>query len=373
MRGTWSGAKGMLEERRLSGLTITHGTLKAYLRGLAFCISRPALVGRLLMWLLRFMWNRPLQLVKSLALVPRAMDILIELKREQPDVVHLFWGHYPSIVGWLVVTALPNTVLSMFLGAYDLVSTYNASAWVAQRADLVSTHTRANVTEIEALGVSRERIHLVYRGIDLTWFNVVEGCKVRHRIVSAGRLEEAKGIRDVLLVFREVLERWPNATLRILGEGRDRAGLERLSRLLRLDDAVRFLGHVSHPNVATELSKAEVFLHMSLSERLPNVVKEAMASRCLCVVTATKGINELIIDRENGFVVDVGSIATASARIDDVFGENVEIRPMLDAASAHVARNFNATESMRSHLRHWTAAISVRAKGYSRIIVKRAM
>jgi len=287
------------------------------------------------------------------------MGILIELERERPHVVHLFWGHYPSIVGWLVVTALPDIVLSMFLGAYDLVRPYAGSASVAQRADLLTTHARSNVSEIKALGIPHERIHLTYRGIDLTLFTGA-GCKVTRRIVSAGRLEDAKGMRDVLLVFRQVWARWPDATLRILGQGPDRARLEHLSRSLGVGDAVTFVGHVSHADVAMELSKADVFLHMSLSERLPNVVKEAMASRCLCVVTATEGINELVKDGENGFVVNVGSIATAATRIDGVFGEKTEVTRILDAAAAHVARRFNGIESMRSYLERWTDAIASR-------------
>lgn len=354
----------LLGERRLSGLAVSQGTFARDLRGLATCLGRPALLARLLMWLLRVTWKRPAQLVASVALVPRSMGILSELEREPPDVVHLFWGHYPSIVGYLALTALPHSVLSVFLGAYDLTQRYGGTAWVARRAALVSTHARWNFPLIEALGVPRERIHLAYRGIDPDLFNDKRGCKTRQRIVSAGRLDEDKGMHDVLLVFRQVLARWPDATLRILGEGEERARLERLSRSLGMDGAVRFRGHVPHQDVASELSTAEIFLHMSRDERLPNVVKEAMASRCLCVVTETQGIDELVVEGRHGFVVQRRSVEAAAARIDDVFSGRVDVTALLDAASQHIARHFNVMESMRSYRQRWTDALATRWNGH---------
>ena len=363
MRAPQVSSSRLLGERRLSGLAVSQGTFARNLKGLATCLGRPALLLRLLMWLLRLTWKRPTQLAASVVLVPRSMGILSELEHEPPDVVHLFWGHYPSIVGYLVLTALPHCVLSVFLGAYDLTRKYGGTAWVARRAALVSTHARWNFPLIEALGVPGERIHLAYRGIDPALFNAKGGCKTRRRIVSAGRLDEDKGIHDVLLVFQRVLARWPDATLRILGEGEDRARLERLSQSLGIDDAVRFLGHVPHHNVASELSTAEIFLHMSRDERLPNVVKEAMASRCLCVVTDTQGIDELVVEGRHGFVVQRRSVEAAAARIDDVFSGRVDVAALLDAASQHIARHFNVMESMRSYRQRWTHALATHWSG----------
>jgi glycosyltransferase involved in cell wall biosynthesis len=362
MRAPQGRPSALLDERRLSGIPISQGTFAADVRGLACCLARPVIVARLLMWILRVTWKRPGQLVTSLALVPRSMGILSELEADPPDVVHLFWGHYPSIVGYLVLTAMPNCILSMFLGAYDLTYRYGGSAWVARRAALLSTHARWNFPLIGAFGIPHARIHLAYRGIDPTSFSGRQVSKIKRRIVSAGRLHEGKGIDDALLVFQRIQAKWPDATLRVLGDGRDRITLERLSRSLGIDRAVTFLGHLPQHDVASELAAAEVFLHMSWEEgeRLPNVVKEAMATRCLCVVTETKGIDELVVDGLCGFVVPVRSVEAAAARIEDVFCGGVAVEPMLDAAAEHIARRFNVTESMRSYQRRWTEAIATR-------------
>jgi glycosyltransferase involved in cell wall biosynthesis len=365
LRSSQGDAAALLEERRMAGLALSEGTFLADVRGLASVLSRPVLAARLLMWLVQTSWKRPLQLMVSFLLVPRSMGILADLERQRPDVIHLFWGHYPCLVGYLVQTTLPHSVLSLFLGAYDLTRRYGGTGCVARRADLVSTHAQWNFPAIEALGVPRDRIHLAYRGIDPTYFNGERVRKITHRIVSAGRLDEGKGMDDVLRVFHQIHTQWPDATLRVLGQGPERAGLERLSRSLGIDRAVRFLGHVRQEDVASELSEAEIFLHMSWeeTERLPNVVKEAMASQCLCVVADTSGIDELVRDGQHGFVVPKRNVEAAAGRVDDVFSGRADVGSMLRGASDHIAHRFDVSESMRSYRRHWQDALARRKLG----------
>ena len=44
-------------------------------------------------------------MLKSVVFVPRSLDLLASVRARRPDVVHLFWGHYPAIVGYLVGAA----------------------------------------------------------------------------------------------------------------------------------------------------------------------------------------------------------------------------------------------------------------------------
>jgi glycosyltransferase involved in cell wall biosynthesis len=328
-------------------------------------LKRPTLTARLIAWLIDSTVTRPNQLIKSLILVPRAMGIFAALERAQPDVVHLFWGHYPCLVGFLVLTGLPRVVLSVFLGAYDLTRPFAGCAWVATRADLVSTHARWNFPLIEALGVTRDEIHVVYRGIDLTQFRGSSKRKIRRRIVAVGRLEPEKGIYEALRIFRAIHQRWPDATLHFLGEGPDRRKLERLARELQIASAVTFLGHVTQRTVAQEMAEAQVLLHMSFEETLPNVVKEAMASECVCVVSHTYGIEELVVDGLHGFVVPPADIDGAVSRISDVFTNRIDVATITAAAATHIARSFTVSRSMESYRNRWQQAIARRQAGGS--------
>ena len=89
---------------------------------------------------------------------------------------------------------------------------------------------------------------------------------------------------------------------------------------------------------------------MSYEETLPNVVKEAMASGCMCVATKTYGIEELIVDQQHGFVVPPGDVDAAVSRIHDVFAARIDVAAITTSASAHIARSFTVDRSMQSYM-----------------------
>jgi colanic acid/amylovoran biosynthesis glycosyltransferase len=347
----------LLEERQLANVPITHSSRAAIVRGLKAGMSRPRLLLDLLAWLVRHNGRKPLHLLKSLVLSPRALDLFVQIEEERPEVVHLFWGHHPSMVAHLVQKELPDIVVSVFLGAFDLEMVYGGSFPVARRADVVWTHAKANVETLKRFGIERERIRVAYRGVDMNRFRDANlpRDKIKRRIVAAATLIRGKGMDDALRAFARVLEGWPDASLVILGDGPERKRLEALARSLDIGHAVSFLGHVSHDRVFAELARAEAFLLMSKkpSERLPNAVKEAVGCRCLCVTTQTRGIEELLVDKEHGFIVALGDVEGAAERIGRAFADSSLVETMTEAAYRHLERNFDLEGTMRTYLEHW--------------------
>ena len=105
---------------QLVGVPITHSSVKARLGGLREMLRRPGRALRFLIWVIRHSskhghWRLE-PLAKGLALVPRALQLFRQMELEQPDVVHLFWGHYPAIFAHLVQAHYPGIVSSVFLG-----------------------------------------------------------------------------------------------------------------------------------------------------------------------------------------------------------------------------------------------------------------
>lgn len=365
-------ARALAEERGVQDVPMTHGGVDAALRGIRVGVSRPLLLVHLLGAILAGCWRRPEHLLKSLLLAPRALDVFASIEAERPDVVHVYWGHYPSLVGWLVQRRLPHVVCSISLAAYDLEMRYGVTHAVARRADFVRTLGRVNVDEIhEVFGVPRESIRVIYDGVDLARFPTEAEAlpKIGRRIVTAGRLIRSKGIDDALHVFQRVLTSFPDATLVVLGDGPERANLEQLARELGVDHATTFLGHVEHERVFEEMARAEVFLFMSKksSERLPNVVKEGMAWRCACVATDTPGIDELLIDGETGWVVRMGDVETAAARVHEAFETNGgrRVEAMTARAYGRLCRAFGLDVAMRAYLRAWRDAVEARTAARS--------
>jgi glycosyltransferase involved in cell wall biosynthesis len=355
LRGRRRDTERLIHERDLTGVRVTHATLFNVLRGLSCSLRRPILTARVTLWVLQHSGRRAVHLVKGLALIPRIMGLFAHLERDRPDVVHIYWGHYPSILGWLVLEQAPRTVVSMSLSAYDLLRGFPGSAAVGRRAHLISTWAAANVPAIALRGIPSETIHVSRQGVDLERVRYRRFTKIPHRVVAAGRLVKEKGMDDVLRAFAHVAAEYRDSTLVILGDGPDRQRLERLAASLGIGNATTFRGHIAHDEVFEELEVADLFLFLSryAAERLPNVVKEAMACRCTVVTTDTLGIDELMRDGEHGRIVRKGDWEEAARCVIEAFANPESTQAMADAAQSVIFQRFDRLQLMRALVRKW--------------------
>lgn len=357
-------AEAMLAERGLANLPIDQGGPAASLRGLALILLRPGDSFPLIGTIFSHCWRQPLHLAKSLALVPRSLGLLERLEVLKPDVVHLFWGHYPSLLGLLVKRRLPWVAVTQFLGAYDLEKGFALSALLARRADRLLTHAKANLPALAAIGLDPEQVDVSYRGIEVPTPPPAPQ-KTRALMILAERLVPQKRSADVLRVFAAVAAEIPEARLRLLGDGPELERLKALSKELGIEKLVTFSGHVPHREVFRHLAEAEVALTLSQSpsERLPNALKEAMLQRCLCLAARSPGIDELITDGETGLVVAPGDIAGAAARLTTLLRDPDAVAQLGQNAQTYILENFDVDRVMAKRLQRWSALCSRLRRG----------
>ncbi|GGM85902.1 glycosyltransferase [Dactylosporangium sucinum] len=120
--------------------------------------------------------------------------------------------------------------------------------------------------------------------------------KVAVRLVSVGSLETPyKGIDTLVEALPMLVRAGLEAHLVHLGDGRCRAGLERLVRDRRLGGRVAFAGAVpSGPAVRRYLDDADLFVLPSRTEGLPRALIEAMARALPAIGTRVGGTPELL-------------------------------------------------------------------------------
>lgn len=308
LRGPAPETDQLIRDRGLESIRMSWLMRRTFWVFLPLVALHPVVFLWLAWTVVRYNVTRPVHLIKGLASLPRTLEIYTAIHLDRPDLVHVFWGHYPVLAALAVRRFLPQIPVTMFLGAYDLMWGYGCTPPAARAADAIFTHAEKNRSAIEAFGVSPEQIHRAYRGVDFDAFKEILERPANRRLfslVSAGKLVPEKRFDRVLWILALLRQDWPEAQLTIVGDGPERGVLEQLAGQLGLSDAVRFTGSVPHRDVFEEMKQAEVFLFLSEkpSERLPNVVKEAIACRAITVVNQTEGIEELIPDREHGIVL----------------------------------------------------------------------
>ena len=273
--------------------------------------------------ILRHLWRRPKELFKSLVLLPRVTEIAARLRRDPPDVVHAFWGHYPSIVLLAGTRFFPRVHRSLYLGNYDLTPRpFGLATQAAAIADTIWTRAEVNLPLLRQLGVPMDNVTVAHRGVPLDLADRPSPARIPGRICTAANFQKEKNIDLVIRSFAHIAAARPEATLVIAGDGAERPALKALTAELGLGERVTFTGLITREQLFVEMQRAEVFLFLSTkaTERLPNAVMEAMLAESFCVVSRTDDIAELIQNGVTGEIVDdlaPDAVATAVLRALD--------------------------------------------------------
>lgn len=124
-------------------------------------------------------------------------------------------------------------------------------------------------------------------------------------IVHTSNFRKVKRIDDVILIFEKLRKLLP-AKLLLVGDGPERARIERLCRDLDLSADVRFLGKLDA--IEEVLSVADLFLMPSESESFGLAALEALACEVPIITTNVGGLPELNVHGYCGFMSNVGDV-----------------------------------------------------------------
>jgi glycosyltransferase involved in cell wall biosynthesis len=122
-------------------------------------------------------------------------------------------------------------------------------------------------------------------------------------LVSCGRLNLVKGWDLMLDAFLQVRREAPAATLHFIGDGEDRAKLEKRISEADVAGSVFVTGFLEPRSVARILNTADVFLLGSHWEGWPTALVEALACGLPAVATDVSGVSSLIEPGRNGYIV----------------------------------------------------------------------
>ena len=202
--------------------------------------------------------------------------------------------------------------------------------------------------------------HIVHRGIPLPG-PASESERDPDLWITVSALVAAKNVEGVLHAFARARDLRPALKLQVFGNGPHRAALESLAERLGCSDAVRFAGHVDRQEIFAAMSRAGVFLLFSkkASERLPNVVKEALWAGCMVIASDTPGIEELLPQQDIGIIVDPDDEAAVASAVQEVLQmDDAALEERRERVRAHIKEHFTADFSMKRYAEIWRALLA---------------
>jgi len=265
------------------------------------------------------------------------------LQAYRPDVVH---SHlYPAHLHGTLAAHMVGTS-AIVHSAHTLV--VRAGDVLLSRLTTVRTITMAHAAAqlLVHAGVPHDRITVIYNGVGPEHHDSDPAAEQAARATVAlprgpvvgvvSRLSPEKGVDVLLRAVPAVAQAYPSLTVLIVGDGPQRAELQRLAHTLHLGDTVRFLG--TRRDVAALNRLFDVFVLPSREEVCPMALLEAMAAGCAVVATVVGGATEVVAHGATGWLVPP----------DDATALAIALTELLRAPARRVALGQAARETIRT-------------------------
>lgn len=247
--------------------------------------------------------------LRRLAHLVQAARLARQARRQSIRHLHAHFGLAPATIAWFASRIMSldggSTGFSFTIhGFHDFAdpaeTRLDLKAEAAAAVVCVSDFTRGQLF-LNSDPAVWPRAHVIRCGIDLAaWqFTAPARGAGAPTIVAIGRLSAEKGFSILVTALAQL----PEAKLRLVGDGPERAALTALVARLDLTDRVTFVGELPPNQVRAELRAADIFCLPSFSEGLPVSIMEAMAAGVPVVATWIAGIPELAVDGETALTV----------------------------------------------------------------------
>lgn len=190
-------------------------------------------------------------------------------------------------------------------------------------ADGIVTYTTSMAEELDLEQYEEKLYTNGARYVDTDKFRPKIQYENRDRTIGfLGRLDEEKGIRDLVDVARELPD---DITFTFVGDGDLRKWLETELASEIETNSVEVIGWVDHEDVPEVLSRFQLLVMPSQpTEGLPTVILEALACGTPVYATPVAGIPDVVKEDETGMLMSVRDSETASNRIEKLLDGDSE-------------------------------------------------
>lgn len=259
--------------------------------------------------------------------------LIMKVREIEPDILMGFLIHGNIIVS--LISKFLKKKTKIVLSMHSVLTQKINSKVIIKIVDFFYKKADAIVTVsygvkkdmVKVLNIEQEKFRVIYNPIVDSRLKELSKENVNHLwftnnynvIVAIGRLVPLKDYDTVLKTFAAVKEK--NKRLIIFGDGKQKDFLLKLSKELKIEKQVEFMGFKENPY--KYLSKARVFIQCSTQEGFGNTIVEAMA--CGVPVISTNcpvGPREIITDGVNGCLVRIGDYVSIAYNIDKILSND---------------------------------------------------
>jgi glycosyltransferase involved in cell wall biosynthesis len=253
------------------------------------------------------------------------------------DVVHIFSASYWSFI----LSPLPAVLVARWLGKPVLFNYHSGEAPDHLRRSALARRVLRSVDVNVVPSAFLQRVfqdHGISTGVIanvavLDRFKYRERDPLRPRLLSTRNFAPIYNVASTLRAFGRVQDRYPDASLTVVGRGSQEPYLKSLSGELRLRN-VTFIGAVPQDQIHRYYDDADIYVQTPSIDNMPLSVIEAFASGLPVVSTDVGGVPTILTHGVHGLLAPHDDERSIAENVIHLIEHPDEARRMAEAARA---------------------------------------
>ena len=206
-------------------------------------------------------------------------------------------------------------------------------AIIKRRSNIIDRYicVSANLERmLKELDITNTKV--IFNGINK--FDILD-VKQKHSIITVASLRKQKNVDLIIKAVKFLIHKYPDISLTIVGDGDQKNNLMIESNDL-LNKNIFFKGSLDNFSTQKEMAKHDCFILPSVKEGFGIVYIEAMRNHCITIGTKHEGIDGVLVNNNNGYLIDP-KVESVIEAIENAFDHPQEV---VRTNGYNVSKNF---------------------------------
>lgn len=193
-------------------------------------------------------------------------------------------------------------------------------------------------------------IYMIRSGIpDYMFQDITQNVDNFNKICYIGKLIERKKV-DTILEMMNLLKNKYELSLNIIGDGTESNKLKNMVAKYGLPNVV-FIGYLERNGAFEYLKNSNIFIMVSRNETFGLVYLEAMAAGNIVIGSRNEGIDGIIIDGQNGYLVDPGDPIMLAEVVQKIIQLPIDEKIEIINNAIKTAKNYKESQIAADYLK----------------------
>jgi glycosyltransferase involved in cell wall biosynthesis len=183
--------------------------------------------------------------------------------------------------------------------------------------------------------------------------------------ICLGRLKKYKGVQDAIKAMSLLAKGYPDSHLYVIGHGDYEPQLKALSKELKVENNVHFLGFISLEDKIEMYQKAHALIMPSYKEGFATPVFEANMCGTIAVVSNAIGVGESVKHEQTGFVYPLGNYQRMASYLELIIKDRERRQRLEENAKKWATRFYELNKTEKEFIEEFENRASAYVRYYA--------